>query len=134
MARIADDGYLPAPLRRRRGTIPVAAIVAMSATASALIVVGGLRLILEFGSITFLLVSLLMAIANFHIREKNGASIYISIASIVGLLIGSILIVYYEATHSPEQLIFILMLYALLSLGAWGYAHWREHTRPKRGR
>jgi amino acid transporter len=131
MARIADDGYLPAPLRHRRGTIPTAAIVAMAATASALILSGGLRLILEFGSITFLLVSLLMAMANFHIRRATHASAIVSVLSIVGLTTGSILILYYEARHSPEQLRFILGLYLLLSIGAWGYARWRN-AHPQR--
>ena len=132
MARIADDGYLPAPLRQRRGTIPTAAIITMAATASALILSGGLRLILEFGSITFLLVSLLMAIANFHIRHATRSSAIVSILTIIGLAVGSALILYYEARHSPEQLRFILGLYLLLSLGAWGYARWQTHHRPRR--
>ena len=71
VARIADDGYLPKALTKRRNRIPTHAIIALAGTASLLILSGGLRLILEFGSITFLLVSLLMAIANFKIRKKN---------------------------------------------------------------
>jgi amino acid transporter len=133
MARIADDGYLPSCLRHRHGTIPTSAIVAMSATASTLILAGGLQLILEFGSITFLLVSLLMAIANFYIRYQTGSSTLLALITILGLLTGSVLIVYYEAVHAPEQLYFILSLYVLLSLGAWGYASWRKNTtRPSK--
>jgi amino acid transporter len=130
MARIADDGYLPPPLRHRNGTIPTSAIVAMTATASALILAGGLQLILEFGSITFLFVSLLMALANFRIRRQTASSTPLALLTIAGLLTGSVLIVYYEAVHAPTQMQFILGLYALLSLGAWGYAHWREQTQP----
>lgn len=122
MARIADDGYLPAIISQRKKNIPKTAIMAMAGIASLLIAMGGLRLILEFGSITFLLVSLLMAVANFKIRTKTNSLTSITILSISGLLLGTILILYYEYQSNPEQLLFIVMLYVILSLGAWGYA------------
>lgn len=126
MARIADDGYLPYLLRKRKVTIPVNAILAMAMTATFLILIGGLRLILEFGSITFLIVSLLMAIANFKIRQKTNSSTLATLVAIGGLLIGTVLILYYEYQTSPEQLLFIIGLYVLLSLGALGYAKLRS--------
>ncbi len=122
MARIADDGYLPGALSHRRGMIPTYAILAMAATASTLIFVGGLRLILEFGSITFLLVSLLMAIANFKIRHATHSSTLFTLVAIAGLGIGSILILWYEYKTKPEQMLFIVILYGILTLGAWGYS------------
>ena len=125
MAKIADDGYLPKIISSRRDNIPKNAIITMSIIASILIVMGGLRLILEFGSITFLLVSLLMSIANFKIRDKTNSSLLITLLSILGLLIGTVLIFYYEFINQPQQLIFITILYFLLSLGAWGYARSR---------
>jgi cyanate permease len=122
MARIADDGYLPAILSQRKRNIPTYAIKAMAATATLLILTGGLRLILEFGSITFLLVSLLMSIANFKIREKTNSSTLFTLVSIFGLSIGTGLILLYEFQTQPEQLLFMVGLYAMLSLGAWSYA------------
>jgi len=126
MARIADDGYLPKLLSFRKNLIPQYAIIAMAVIASLLIVVGGLRLILEFGSITFLLVSLLMSIANFKIRQKTNSSSIITIISILGLSIGTILILYYEYQTHKEQLLFIAFMYVALSLGAWAYAYFRN--------
>jgi len=128
MARIADDHYLPKILSKRKNMIPSYAIMAMAATASMLILVGGLRLILEFGSITFLLVSLLMAIANFKIRHATNSSTLFTSIAILGLSIGSILILWYEYKTKPEQMLFILILYALLTLGAWGYAKLAKKT------
>ncbi len=122
MARIADDGYLPLIISQRKDGIPKTAIMFMAAIASLLIAMGGLRLILEFGSITFLLVSLLMAVANFKMRHKTDSSTFITIIAILGLLMGTVLILYYEFLSNPEQLLFIVILYAILSLGAWGYA------------
>ncbi len=126
MARIADDGYMPSIISQRKGTIPKTAISAMAGIASLLIALGELRLILEFGSITFLLVSLLMAVANFKIRDKTGSSTWITIIAILGLLMGTVLIIYYEFKTNPEQLLFIVMLYVILALGAWGYARMRH--------
>ena len=123
MARIADDGYLPKLLSlRKRSTIPAFAIMAMAMTASTLILVGGLRLILEFGSITFLLVSLLMAVANFKIRKATNSSTLFNLIAIVGLLFGSVLILRYEYTTNFQQLIFITVLYLVLTIGAYGYS------------
>lgn len=122
MARIADDSYLPSILSHRNGTIPNYAIIAMATTASTLILVGGLRLILEFGSITFLLVSLLMAVANFKIRKETKSSDFFTVVAILGLSIGSILILWYEYKTKPEQMLFIVILYIILTIGAYTYA------------
>ncbi len=123
MARIAQDGYFPKILIKRKNNIPYMAIITMSVISSLLILVGGLQLILEFGSITFLLVSLLMAIANFKIRTKTNSSFIITIISMFGLSIGASLIIYYEYITNKEQLLFIFILYILLTLSAWIYAN-----------
>jgi amino acid transporter len=122
MAIIAEDGYLPAVLARRNNHIPVYAIITMSVCAFSLIIAGNLQVILEFGSVTFLLVSLLMAFANFRIRDKTGSSIMLTLASLAGLLIGTILILSYEFNNQPRQLLFIVVIYAILTLGSWLYS------------
>jgi len=122
MASIADDNYLPSTLSKRKNGIPTHAILAMSATASFLILVGGLRLILEFGSITFLLVSLLMAIANFKIRKATQSSTLFTLIAMGGLAIGSILILWYEYKTEPEQMFSIVILYLLLAFSAYVYS------------
>jgi amino acid transporter len=95
---IASDGYFPSFLSIRKNNIPVAAILCMASVASILIIIGGLELILEFGSITFLLVSLLMAYANFKLRKSTNSSSAMTMMAIAGLSIGSVLILYYEFT------------------------------------
>ncbi len=122
MARISDDGYLPKILSKRNGTIPPYAIITMALTASLLIISGGLRVILEFGSITFLLVSLLMAIANYKIKDKTKSSTFFTSIAIIGLSIGSILILWYEYKTNIKQLIYIVTLYAILTVGAFVYS------------
>ncbi|MGJ8548976.1 APC family permease [Winogradskyella wichelsiae] len=122
MAVIAKDGYFPHWLSIRKKDTPQNAIIAMSVMASILILLGGLELILEFGSITFLLVSLLMAIANFKIRDKTNSSKFITILSIIGLGVGGLLILYYEFKNEWKQMLAIIILYLILAIFAWIYS------------
>jgi len=119
MAVIAKDGYFPAVLAKRINNIPVFAIISMAVLAFALVLAGSLELILEFGSVTFLLVSLLMSYANYKIRELTNSSLLITVTSFFGLLMGAFLILYYEFSRQPQQLLFILGLYAVLTISSW---------------
>lgn len=127
MAVIAGDGYLPGFLAKNSNHIPVYAIITMALLAFILVLVGGLELIIEFGSVTFLLVSLLMAYANYKIRDLTDSSFIITILAFCGLLLGAVLIFYYEFSNQPQQMFFILGLYALLTLGSWLYSRDKAH-------
>lgn len=129
MSAIARDGYFPSFLTKRINHIPVVSIVVMAALAFLLVLAGTLEAILEFGSVTFLLVSLLMAIANFRIRTLTGSATWIMLLALFGLLGGTALILYYEFDSQPMQLVFILALYALLTAGAWLYSRGKMRHR-----
>ena len=126
MAVVAKDGYFPNSLSLRNGSVPRNAILVMAAMASLLVLIGGLELILEFGSITFLLVSLLMAIANFKISDKTNSSRFVTFLSIAGLGIGGILILYYEFSTKWNQMLVIVVLYLVLGFCAWWFARKRD--------
>ncbi len=119
MAIIAGDGYFPSVLSKRINHIPVFAILSMAVLAFLLVLAGGLEIILEFGSVTFLLVSLLMAYANYKIRDLTNSSLFITTVSFLGLLFGTVLILYYEFNNQPQQLLFIIGLYILLTISSW---------------
>ncbi len=125
-AAIAKDGYFPKTLATRIQNIPVFAILIMSVLAFSLVLAGGLRLILEFGSVTFLFVSFLIAYANHKIRRQTGSSSVITLCALAGLAGGTVFIIYYEATTQPEQLYFIGGIYALLTFASWVYAKTRR--------
>lgn len=123
LAAIARDGYFPPRL-----------------AAMGLIVIGNLRLILEFGSVTFLLVSFLMAYTNHRHRARTRAHPTATVLSMVGLGGATGLILFYEARNSPEQLVFILALYAVLTALAVIYSRLSGRLRapdaplpPRRG-
>lgn len=122
MAMIAKDGYLPGFLNHRKQRIPVLAIITMSLLAFALILAGNLVVILEFGSVTFLLVSLLMAYANHRIRHQTKSSAILTVSAIILLGLSTLTIFYYEFNHQPRQLLFILVLFMLLTISAWLYS------------
>ena len=119
MSVIAKDGYFPEFLLKRKNNIPINSIITMASLAFCLILVGDLKIILEFGSVTFLLVSLLMAFANFKIYKLTNSSLVLTISAMIGLAIGTILIIYYEFTTQIEQVYFIVSIYVILTLGAW---------------
>jgi hypothetical protein len=83
-------------------------------------------MILEFGSVTFILISLLMAFANYRIRHLTRSSALVTVLAFVGLLGGAVLILFYEFNNQPRQMLFIVVLYALLTAGSWLYSRLRK--------
>ena len=128
MSVIAKDGYLPGFLARRKGHIPVYAIITMATLAFGLVLAGNLEVILEFGSVTFLLVSMLMGHANYRIRDLTGSSSLLTALAITGLMLGTVLILYYELSYQPRQMFFVGGIYVLLTLGSWLYANSKRHA------
>jgi hypothetical protein len=124
---IAKDNYLPKFLTKKINHIPVYAILTMASLSFLLVLAGGLELILEFGSVTFLLVSLLMAYANYKIHDLTNSSPALTIFAIIGLLSGTILIFYYEFQNQPRQMLFIGGIYILLTVGSWFYSRAKAH-------
>jgi len=123
MSVVAEDGYFPSFLTKRKNNIPIYSIIMMAIMAFMLIIIGDLKVILEFGSVTFLLVSLLMAYANFKIYKETSSSLVLTILAMIGLFAGMMLILYYEYTTQIEQLYFIGGLYVLLTFAAWIYSY-----------
>lgn len=123
MAVIADDGYLPKLFSRRiKVHIPPYAILVMSLIAFILILSGGLESILEFGSITFIVVSFLMACANLKVKDKTHTKSSYAILAMVGLFAALVMIFYYEFTSNTLQFAIILGLYAVITFLAWLYS------------
>ena len=125
MSVIANDGYFPKFLTKRKNNIPIYSIVLMAIFAFILILLGDLKVILEFGSVTFLLVSILMAFANLKIHRLTNSSLILTIVAFLGLLAGTIIILYYEATTNGEQIYYIGALYAALTLLAYIFTYKR---------
>ncbi len=131
VAVIAESGYMPRRLSVRKNNIPINAVFLMACLSSILVLAGGLELILEFGSITFLLVSLLIAAANLKMRSQTKSSLFLCVAAVVLLSAGGVLILYFEFTNEFKQMLAIIALYILLSAAAYLYAKRRKKAFPK---
>jgi len=128
MAVIAKDGYFPPFLAKRKDQIPVYAIITMSGLAFFLVLAGSLEVILEFGSVTFLLVSVLVAYANYKIHDVTDSSAVLTVFSLLGLLLGTLFIVYYEISTHMQQMLFIGGLYGILTLASWLYSRGKKDS------
>ncbi len=132
MAVIADDGYFPQALSVRiKGHIPSNAIWTMVILAFLLVIGGGLQLILEFGSVTFIIVSFLMALANFKKRRETHSHMILTIVAMICLFVAGALIFVFVFIHAPEQLIYILIIYVILFAGAWIQSRIPQHVNPQ---
>lgn len=122
IAVIACDGVFPRFLEKRRKHIPRNAIILMSALSFVFILSGKLQDIVEFGSITFIVVSFLMAYSNFHIRTKTRTKGLVAISAMIFLGLAAILIIYFNAVHDITQLLRIMAVYIILALLAKVYS------------
>ena len=129
MVVIADDGYFPKALRLRiKGHIPRNSIWTMFALAFLLVLGGGLQIILEFGSVTFISVSLLMALANFKNRRETDSHVLLTLVAMTSLFVAGGLILGFGLTHAPKQLAAIIIIYVILIVGAWIQSSLQNHT------
>ena len=71
--------------------------------------------------LTFIIVSFIMALSNFIKRKETHSGGIISSVAMIGLFSAGCIIIYYEWTENPEQLLAVGILYLLLTLGALFY-------------
>ncbi len=101
---------------RNRDGVPARAAIVIAALAVCLSVAGGLELIASFSSLTFLLVSIAVCVANLRLR-KDTHSATLPIVLGIGLMLATVsLLVAYVARHDPGTLYFALVTYALVGV------------------
>lgn len=129
MAAIADKGMMPAVLSKRSVSgIPWAGVLVLTALGLLFTVFGGLEDIAAFSSMTFLLVTLSVSVANFRLREQTRCRCWIVLGGIALMLVTIALLCVYLWLHSRSTLYLILALYALVFLAE------RFYNRGLRGR
>lgn len=128
LAVIAADGFFPTRFaHRRHGHIPGYAIVVMTIAALSFIFLGRLEEILQFGSITFILVSLLMALANFVKRRETRTHPILTLGSIVILGSAAVAILIYQWQTNRRALAVTMGLYLIVFSAAFVFS--RRKTR-----
>ncbi|MEZ4820225.1 MAG: APC family permease [Bdellovibrionota bacterium] len=112
---IAADGVFPRFLsKQNHHHIPQNAISCMGLLAFIFVLTGELETIIEFGSITFIVVSFLMAMINYKLHTKTGTHPWIALSAMIMLGLSCLAILYYELTQNVHQMLYIGGVYALL--------------------
>ncbi len=96
--------------------IPYYSLLLMFVMASLFVLFGALESIVAFSSITFLLVSLAVAIANLILRKKTGSNPLIILTSIVLMMATVGLMLWYLYHDDPKTLTDIGLIYLLIAI------------------
>ena len=117
MAEMAADDAAPIAFSfRSRADVPFIAILTITLLAIGLTVLGGLELIAAFSSMTFLIVSLAVSIANFRLRNQTGARASIVLSGIALMFATIAVMVVYLWQHARSDLIWIGSIYMTIVL------------------
>ena len=113
MAEMASDDAAPISFSfRSRVDVPWLAILTITVLAVALTAFGGLKLIAAFSSMTFLIVSLAVSIANFRLRNQTGSRPVFIVTGIALILATIIIMGTYLWQHAASDLAWISSIYA----------------------
>ena len=122
MAEMARERRMPAWLAARNGTgAPWLAVITLSGLAGAFTLLGGLEVIASFSSMTFLLVSIGVSVANWKLRAKTGSKPWIIAAGIALMSVTVMLLLVHLGTEKPLTLAAVAGIYAAAGLPAWIY-------------
>jgi len=132
MAEMASDNAAPVAFSfRSKVDVPWIAVVLICILAIGLTSLGGLELIAAFSSMTFLLVSVAVSIANYRLRQQTGARSAIVIAGIALMLTTSATMVVYLWIHSRSDLVWMASIYAFVLITVFVLSAWHRRKRPK---
>jgi len=122
MAEMAHSHQMPKPFSfRNRVQVPWAAVVTITALALMFTLLGGLELIAAFSSMTFLLVSSAVGIANLRLRHKTGANSIIIVPGLILILATLATLVVYLWQHDLPTLIWIAAIYLFITAAETGF-------------
>jgi amino acid transporter len=115
MAEMATEHEMPKAFSFRNiESVPWISVVTLGILTLCFTYFGELELIASFSSLTFLLVSLAVNIANYKLRDKTGANLYYIILGILLIVFTIATLLYYLFIHSQEDLIWIITIYTVI--------------------
>ncbi len=122
MAEMAKEGMMPKPfMKRDRKGIPYVSLWSLSLFSLAFTLFGTLSIIAEFSSLTFLLVSIGVSLANLKLINTTGANKNIALTGLFLMSITTLTIVIYLTATNPEEIASILILYLTVGISAFLY-------------
>ena len=118
MAQMASQQEMPKAFSfRNKEAVPWMAVVTMAILTIILTCFGGLELIAAFSSMTFLLVSLGISLANLKLHKQTQSKPWLVVTGAILLAVTILTLLIYLMTNAPSQLLWIgcLFLFAVCS-------------------
>ena len=113
-SEIATDKLAPAIFSfRSRTDVPVAGVLSIAGLAALLTLFGGLEVIAAFSSMTFLLVSIGVCVANLRLRADTSSRLFPVLAGLVLMGATVALLVAYLLRNDPRALGFTAAVYVI---------------------
>lgn len=117
MAEMSADKMMPAFLgRRTMARVPWSAVLVLTLLGLIFALVGGLTMIAAFSSMTFLLVSIGVSIANLRLHKKTGSRVSLVILGIGLMLTTVVLLLIYLLKNEPVTLALIALIYVVVAV------------------
>jgi len=131
-SEIATDSLAPRAFAfRNRTNIPVVGIIIITFLASILTVFGGLEFIASFSSMTFLLVSIAVNLANVRLYKATKSKRFPIILGLVLMGTTVILLIIYMARNLPWTLLIITCIYATTGVAHVLFERFRTRKRVR---
>ncbi len=113
MASMGADHVMPPIMAKNseRG-VPFVAVGVLTGAGIVFAVLGGLKVIAAFSSMTFLVVSILVSVANLRLLGQTKASLWLIWLGLALMCTTVLLLIIHLWQHEPETLLSILALYA----------------------
>lgn len=133
MADMGSDGTMPSAFTRRNtNQSPHVALFAMTGLAVGLSLSGSLDIIASFSSLTFLLVSAAVSVANLRVHRETKSRVWIVVTGLI-LMIATIgLLIFYLASNSPVELAALAAIYLLAIVANRSFETWRRRQPSTR--
>lgn len=117
MAEMATEKRMPQAFSfRSRTDVPWVAIVVLTGMALVFTVLGGLETIATFSSMTFLLVSIAVSVANYRLRLITRSKTWLILLGITLMLTTVILLLWHLSIHQPPTLLWIAGFYSAITI------------------
>ncbi|SMO55745.1 Amino acid transporter [Balnearium lithotrophicum] len=116
-AEMAEEGMMPGFLaKRNKKFIPVNSLALLTVSALLFTSLSGLTVIAEFSSVTFLLVSIGVSIANIKLRDLTKANVKTALTGLVLMVVTTLTILVYLALENRKELLSILLIYLITAV------------------
>lgn len=117
MAEMATKKRMPVVFSfRSRTDVPWLAVVSLTALAVGFTVFSGLETIAIFSSLTFLLVSMAVSVANLKLRTRTQSQAWLVLLGIGLMLTTTVLLILHLRREEPQTFIWIAGFYAAIAL------------------